>query len=97
MSYTLVVDPKAVEQAAEIHQYYKAIRQALADRFAHELDSCFKFIEENPLAYQVRLRAYRHALVNGFRYRVVYAIRGNNVVVYQVQHTRRRPSRTYGP
>ncbi len=43
------------------------------------------------------MRDYRHALVKGFRYRVVYAIRGDLVVVYQVRHTGRKPSKKFGP
>lgn len=97
MTYRLVIDPKAIAQAAEIHRYYRGIGQVLADRFERELDACYAYIEQNPAGYQVRTRDYRHAQVKGFRYRVVYAIRGELVVVYQVRHTSRKPSKEFGP
>ena len=97
MTYRLVVAPKAIAQAAEIHRYYQAIGDALADRFDRELDACYAYIEQNPTGFQARMRDYRHALVKGFRYRVVYAVRGELVVVYQVRHTSRKPSKKLGP
>ncbi len=97
MTYRLVVDPKAIAQAAEIHRYYQGIGQALSNRFGRELDACYADIEQNPTGHQARMRDYRHAQVKGFRYRVVYAIRGELVVVYQVRHTSRKPSKKFGP
>ena len=97
MSHRLVVHPKAIVQAAEEFRYYQGIRPSLADRFYSSLDECYASIERNPHGYQVRAREYRHAMVHGFRYRVVYAIRGDLVVVYQVRHASRRPSKRYGP
>lgn len=97
MKYRLVVHSKAIVQAAETYRYYQGIRPALAERFGRELDACYVLITNNPGGYQARLRDYRHAPVKGFRYRVVYAIRGDLVVVYQVRHTRRKPSKQFGP
>ncbi|MFT3885052.1 MAG: type II toxin-antitoxin system RelE/ParE family toxin [Flavobacteriales bacterium] len=97
MKYRLAVHPKAIAQSREIYQYYQDIRPSLADRFDRELDACYRFIEQNPTGYQVRAREYRHAPVKGFRYRVVYAIREQIVVVYQVRHTSRKPSKKFGP
>jgi plasmid stabilization system protein ParE len=97
MTYRLVILPKAIAQAAKIHAYYKTIKPDLAARFANEFDECMAFIEKHPGGFQVRSRNYRHAYIVGFQYRVVYAIRGEDVVVYQVRHTRRRPSKRFGP
>lgn len=97
MGHRLIVHPRAIAQAREIYHYYRGIRPSLAERFGQELDACYAFIEESPKAYQIRARDYRHALVKGFRYRVVYAVRGEYVVVYQVRHTRRKPHRKFGP
>lgn len=97
MSYQLVVHSKAIAQVKETYQYYQEVRPSLAERFSRELDACYLFIEQSPTGYQVRARGYRHAMVKGFRYRVVYAIRGDLVVVYQVRHTSRKPSKRFGP
>jgi len=97
MTCRLVIHPKAIVQAAEIYRYYQGIRPALAERFGRELDACYLLITNNPGGYQARSRDYRHAPVRGFHYRVVYAIRGELVVVYQVRHTSRKPSSKFGP
>lgn len=97
MSYALVVDRKAIDQATEVFQYYFAIRKELGLRFARELEACYSFIAENPMGYPVRMRDYRHARVKGFNYRVISAIRGQLVVVYRIRHTSQRSSRRFGP
>lgn len=97
MKYRLAVHPKAIGQAAEIYRYYQGIRPALAERFGRELNACYILITNNPGGYQARMRDYRHAPVKGFRYRVVYAIKGELVVVYQVRHTSRKPDKKFGP
>lgn len=97
MSFKLIVKPEAVAEAAAVFAYYARISPRLADRFAKELDACYRFIERDPSALPKRKRDYRHMMVRRFRYRVVYKIVGNDVVVYQVRHTSRRTSRTFGP
>ena len=36
-------------------------------------------------------------MVKRFRYRVVFALIGQEVVVFQIRHTSRRPSKKFGP
>jgi mRNA-degrading endonuclease RelE of RelBE toxin-antitoxin system len=97
MIFTLLVDRKAVDQATEVFQYYSAIRKELGQRFARELDACYTFIAHNPMGYAVRMRDYRHARVKGFNYRVIYAIRGQVVIVYRIRHTSQKSSKRFGP
>ncbi|MBK6342132.1 MAG: type II toxin-antitoxin system RelE/ParE family toxin [Flavobacteriales bacterium] len=97
MSYVLKIKPQAIAQAAEIYAYHQGIDQRLADRFSKELDACYAFIERNPIGFQVRKKNYRHAMVKRFRYRVVFALIGQEVVVFQIRHTSRRPSKKFGP
>ena len=97
MSYTLVVKPEAIAEAAEIYAYHKQIGQTLADRFDKELDACYASITRNPTGYQIRKKNYRHVMVKKFRYRVVYALIGLEVVVFQLRHTSRKPSKSFGP
>jgi plasmid stabilization system protein ParE len=97
MTHVLLVKPEAIVEIAEIHAYHKQIGPSLADRFGKELDACFKKIMRNPEAYPVRKKNYRHILMRRFRYRVVFALIGKEVVVFQVRHTSRKPSITFGP
>ena len=61
------------------------------------MDECYAIILRNPLGFQVRKKHYRHARVQGFDYRVVFAVIGSTVNVYQIRHTSRRPSTRFGP
>ncbi|MBV6404475.1 MAG: type II toxin-antitoxin system RelE/ParE family toxin [Flavobacteriales bacterium] len=97
MSYRLVVSTEALAETAEIYAYHKEIGQALADRFEKELDACYGYITRQPAGFQIRKKNYRHALLHKFRYRVVFAVIGQDVVVFQVRHMSRKPSREFGP
>jgi len=97
MSCRLSVKPEAILEAAEIYAYHKQIGQALADRFDKALGACYKEITRQPTAYRIRKKNYRHAMLRRFRYRVVFALMGQDVVVFQVRHTSRKPSKKFGP
>lgn len=97
MSFTLVIKPEAIKETAEIYAYYKEIDQRLADRFERGLDTVYREIQRRPERYAIRKKNYRHLQLKKFPYRVVYALIGQEVVVFQVRHTSRRPSKEYGP
>ena len=97
MSYKLLVKPQAIAQTAVIHAYHQEIEQKLADRFSKALDECYAFIERNPTACRIRKKNYRHMMMRKFRYRVMFALIGQDVVVFQVRHTSRKPSKQFGP
>jgi|GEM_PF-7015434 len=56
MSYTLVVKPLAIAQAAKIYGYHQQIGQKLADRFSKDLETCYTIIERNPTGFQTRVK-----------------------------------------
>jgi len=58
---------------------------------------CYASIKADPCGYQLRKGAYRHAVLNRLKYRVVFEVEGNTVFVYQVRHTSRKPSKKFGP
>lgn len=43
------------------------------------------------------MKNYRHAMLRRLRYRVEFAVIGQDVVVFQVRHTSRKPSKKFGP
>jgi hypothetical protein len=97
MSHRLVVRPKAAEEIVAIYIWMEAEKQGKGERFLAALDVCYAFFLQYPLGAQLRVKHYRHMLLEGFDYRVVYAIIGETVNVYQVRHTSRRPSKRFGP
>ena len=97
MSHQLSVKPQAIAQTAEIHADYQQIDQKLADRFSKELDACYGSIERDPTSWAIVKKNYRHARLKKFPYRVVYAVLDRDVVVFQVSHRKREPSKKFGP
>jgi len=47
--------------------------------------------------HQKRKGDFRHVMVEKFPYRVVFIVEDNTVYVYQIRHTRRGPSKRFGP
>ena len=70
---------------------------ALGDRFLFALDACFEDLIRSPLQ-QMRKEPFRYMSINGFpSYRLVFAVDGEAITVYQIRHTSRIPHRTSGP
>ncbi len=87
----------AAQDVLEAFFWYHTIRPELGTRFMSALKECYDSIQANPKAYQARKGDFRHALLRKFPYRVVYEVEGDDVFIYRVRHTSRKPSKKYGP
>lgn len=98
MMYALAIEDAAVEDAAGIYTWYEEQKEGLGLAFLMALDDCYAFLQRSPLGWQLRKGIYRHARIDGFpNHRVVFAVDGDRMTVYQVRHTSRRPSKKFGP
>lgn len=97
MKYTLDVHPRVIKEAAAIYAYREDEKKGAGDRFIDALVDCYARIEANPNGYQKRKGEFRHAMLPGLKYRMVFRIHGSVVYVVQVRHTSRRPSKKFGP
>ena len=97
MTHELVVRPKAAEEIVAAYIWLEAEKPGRGERFLEALDKCYSLITQHPLGAQIRVKHYRHVQVEGFDYRVVFAMIGKTVNVYQVRHTSRRASKRFGP
>lgn len=97
MSYTLVVQPEAEDDAASIFDDLEGITPGLGHRFLDALDDLYDHIERFPFAFQKRYKDYMHGYLRGFPFRVVYLVEGEAICVYQVRHTRRNVDPEFGP
>lgn len=97
MSFTLVVDSAATQEAKVGRVWYEGEKRGLGDRFAKALQACYDRIEKNPYAFPLRKADFRHAMLHKFPYRVVFEVEGNTVFIYQVRHTSRKPHPKFGP
>ncbi len=79
-----------------IFGYYEDKKSGLGKRFQQALNACYEDLALDPWR-QKRKGVFRHAMIQKFPYRVVYEVHGKRVIVYQVRHTSRKPSKKFGP
>jgi hypothetical protein len=97
MSFVLRIRPIVTRETAEVYGYHEGKRKGLGDRFLKALREAYRNIEDNPFGCQLRYKNYRHIMVPGFRYRVGFEVEDDEVHVYQLRHTSRKPSKRFGP
>lgn len=94
--YEVVVLPKVHEQVEEIRAYQHAPDPRRAERFIDAWEACIEELEHDPTKAK-RKGPYGHVMLTKLPYRVVIRVAGSKVVVHQVRHTSRKPSRKFGP
>ena len=94
--YEVIVLPQVHEQVAAIRSYQYAIDPKRAKRFIDAWESCIADLERNP-THAKRKGPYGHLMLTKLPFRVVIRVDGNKVVVHQVRHTSRKPSKKFGP
>jgi hypothetical protein len=97
MSFRLRVRVAAVREYTAVAIWYDERSKGLGLRFLDDLQRCFILIRDNPRGFQLRKDDFRHAMLDDFPYRVTFKIKGEEVFVYQVRHTSRKPSKRFGP
>ena len=70
MSLPVMVLPEATAEVGEIFRWYEKSKPGLGFRFQEALQMCYEDLARLP-SMQKRKGEYRHALVEGFPYRVV--------------------------
>ncbi len=91
--YTLVVLGQAEKRLQEAYYWYEDKSVGLGDRFLEEIESVFKFIEEEPKSCSIKYNEMRTARSTHFPYLAHYFIDTKNkkVVVTTVRHTSQHP------
>lgn len=83
--------PPADIEAVEAAQYYKAIDPKLSERLIKEFEASIERIKRFPLGWKPIDHDLRQCVVKGFPYVVIYAVRGNEIIVIAFANTHRRP------
>jgi plasmid stabilization system protein ParE len=79
---------RELEEAA---LWYEEQLPGLGDAFVGELEQVFEQLSELPLSGPPFRGRLRHRPLFTFPYRVVYAVRGDDVLVLAIMHQRRGP------
>ncbi|MBK8338517.1 MAG: type II toxin-antitoxin system RelE/ParE family toxin [Flavobacteriales bacterium] len=92
----LVIRLKAKKEAEEIRTYQAALAPKRGQQFVDAWETCLSDPRTKPL-YQKHTGAYRHVMLKRLRHRAVFEVDGTTVVVFQVRHTSRKASKSFGP
>lgn len=87
----LIFAKVAQAELAEAKRYYERQQRGLGEAFLREAKVCVKRILEHPVAWKVEIDPVRRFLFNRFPYKMLYVIRGKQIVVLAVAHQHRDP------
>ena len=86
MSRRLVVRPQARLELADACDWYDAHDKGLGDELIEAFVKATQSIAENPFQYQTIRREYRRVLPGKYPFCLIYAVRGDDVVVFSCFH-----------
>lgn len=87
----LIFAKVAHAEIVEAKRYYERQQRGLGAAFQHEAKVSAKRILEQPLAWRVEVEPVRRYLFNRFPYKMLYAIRGERIIILAVAHQHRNP------
>ncbi len=93
MAYKIIVDPTAGLDIIESIEWYNKAQPGLGIKFYKQVQSVFKLIRKNPLAFAIRYKTNHTATVKKFPFMVHYFVEADKktVVITSVLHTSRDP------
>lgn len=83
--------PAVDAEAIEAVQYYSAIDPKLGERLIKEFEASLDRIQRFPSGWRPIDSELRQCVVKGFPYVVIYALRGEEIIVVALANTHRRP------
>lgn len=92
MSLPLQLDPEALEEYDDAHDYFDAQRRGLAQAFEDEIEKVFRLIARFPRMHTEVYRGVRRGIVDRFPYCVYYREEIDHIRVVSIFHTSRNPS-----
>ncbi|HKP76629.1 MAG TPA: type II toxin-antitoxin system RelE/ParE family toxin [Longimicrobiaceae bacterium] len=81
----------ALAEVADAADFYLARSQKAADGLMDAVDHATDLIRRNPEIGHLTEKGARRVTLSGYRYDLVYSLRGEEVVVNAVAHHRREP------
>ncbi len=96
MKYELVIHPRVTQEKAKIYVYRESDGKGSGEKFLNAVTECYSMIMAHPHRWQIRRGRIRHAHVEGFSYRLAFRIEGSRILILELRHTSRKPSR-FGP
>lgn len=92
--YSLIIRPSALEMAKDAYEWYEEQQVGLGELFLKAVDDVFDKLGSAPLLYSKKHSDVRSVIIAGFPYMAVYEVVKEQVIVYSIFHTSRRPRRS---
>jgi toxin ParE1/3/4 len=92
----IILDWEAEAEAEEARQWYAGKNPAAAKRFVASLRAAMGLIREAPERWMEFEPGVRRVMLKKFPYAVVYAVKGDRVLVLAVMHFSRHPEYWHG-
>lgn len=92
----LIIRPNARIKLLKEIDYYHNIDEELSKRFFNEIDTCFGYIQNNPLLFQKRYKDIRVCFTKTFPYGIYYVIKETpklkkkRIYIINILHTSRK-------
>ena len=89
MAFEVTLVDEAEADYRKIIDWYENQQPGVGMRFYILMNELFQKLELHPLNYGYYYKSYRHTIIKGFPYRVVFKVENNTVRVLAIFHTSR--------
>ena len=89
MAFEVELHDEAELDYRKIIEWYEKQAPGLGKRFYSLMDKLLKKLEAHPLNYSYYSKPYRHTILKGFPYRIVFKVEKINVRIVAIFHTSR--------
>jgi len=91
MSFRLVVQPRASQEAEEAALWYEKQSIGLGKEFIGAIDEEILAILKNPLGFAVVKKNFRRKVIRRFPFGIFFIIENETVIVVAIWHFKRKP------
>ena len=91
MPYSISLSPDVILDIEEAIDWYESKLSGLGDHFLEILDNRLKNLSNTPTSGSIRYDNIRCTMIEKFPYLIHYEIINNNIIVYRIFSTDRKP------
>ena len=91
LKYTVIIQPEAEADLDEAFEYLQNIQKDLGFDLLANFTDIISYLEDNPLMFQTVFENKRRAVIERFKYNVIYKIKGETVYILAIIHGKKNP------
>ncbi len=89
--YSIRFKPEVYDDIKIAYDWYESQRIGLGEDFLLTLEESYAKIARTPKIYQLIYGIVRRKLLRRFPYGIFFVLRGDEIIVIAIMHTRRKP------